>query len=153
MLLPLLFPQVTDSSGHTLYSKDDAKKGKFAFTTDNYEIYEICFESHGQPGKGFPGTLDTSFPWCSFDHLPLPVQALPQSLRNMPRCQFAILIPNVSLLVGEENTLHMPKGPYCLLFRTDPGPESLYITHLPFATPWYCLQKPVLIFQGEKCCI
>lgn len=43
--------RVTDSAGHTLYSKDDAKKGKFAFTTDNYEIYEICFESHGQPGN------------------------------------------------------------------------------------------------------
>ncbi|XP_020633014.3 transmembrane emp24 domain-containing protein 10 [Pogona vitticeps] len=42
--------RVTDSSGHLLYSKDDAKKGKFAFTTDDYEIYEICFESHGQPG-------------------------------------------------------------------------------------------------------
>lgn len=44
--------QVTDSSGHLLYSRDDAKKGKFAFTTDDYEIYEICFESHGQPGMG-----------------------------------------------------------------------------------------------------
>ncbi|XP_008122317.1 transmembrane emp24 domain-containing protein 10 [Anolis carolinensis] len=43
--------RVTDSSGHILYSKDDAKKGKFAFTTDDYEIYEICFESHGQPGN------------------------------------------------------------------------------------------------------
>nr|XP_060614612.1 Bardet-Biedl syndrome 1 protein homolog [Anolis sagrei ordinatus] len=43
--------KVTDSSGHILYSKDDAKKGKFAFTTDDYEIYEICFESHGQPGE------------------------------------------------------------------------------------------------------
>uniref|UniRef100_A0A8D0E549 GOLD domain-containing protein n=1 Tax=Salvator merianae TaxID=96440 RepID=A0A8D0E549_SALMN len=42
--------QVTDSSGHLLYSKTDAKKGKFAFTTDDYEIYEICFESRGQPG-------------------------------------------------------------------------------------------------------
>ncbi|CAI5798022.1 transmembrane emp24 domain-containing protein 10-like [Podarcis muralis] len=43
--------RVTDSSGHLLYSRDDAKKGKFAFTTDDYEIYEICFESHGQPGN------------------------------------------------------------------------------------------------------
>ncbi|XP_030424528.1 transmembrane emp24 domain-containing protein 10-like [Gopherus flavomarginatus] len=40
--------RVTDSSGHLLYSKEDAKKGKFAFTTDDYEIYEICFESHAQ---------------------------------------------------------------------------------------------------------
>uniref|UniRef100_K7F521 Transmembrane emp24 domain-containing protein 10-like n=1 Tax=Pelodiscus sinensis TaxID=13735 RepID=K7F521_PELSI len=51
-----LFPltQVTDSSGHLFYSKEDAKKGKFAFTTDDYEIYEICFESHAQTG-GFRG--------------------------------------------------------------------------------------------------
>uniref|UniRef100_A0A803T502 GOLD domain-containing protein n=1 Tax=Anolis carolinensis TaxID=28377 RepID=A0A803T502_ANOCA len=49
--LPCHRNEVTDSSGHILYSKDDAKKGKFAFTTDDYEIYEICFESHGQPGN------------------------------------------------------------------------------------------------------
>ncbi|KAF7238568.1 Transmembrane emp24 domain-containing protein 10 [Varanus komodoensis] len=42
--------RVTDSSGHLLYSRDDARKGKFAFTTDDYEVCEICFESHGQPG-------------------------------------------------------------------------------------------------------
>ncbi|XP_029468276.1 transmembrane emp24 domain-containing protein 10-like [Rhinatrema bivittatum] len=43
--------QVTDSSGHILYSKEDAKKGKFAFTTDDYEIYEICFESKMHSGN------------------------------------------------------------------------------------------------------
>lgn len=37
--------KVTDSSGHVLYSKEDAHKGKFAFTTDDYDIYEICFQS------------------------------------------------------------------------------------------------------------
>ncbi|XP_072277403.1 transmembrane emp24 domain-containing protein 10-like isoform X2 [Pyxicephalus adspersus] len=37
--------KVTDSIGHILYSKEDAKKGKFAFTTDEYENYEVCFES------------------------------------------------------------------------------------------------------------
>uniref|UniRef100_A0A8D0GWK6 GOLD domain-containing protein n=1 Tax=Sphenodon punctatus TaxID=8508 RepID=A0A8D0GWK6_SPHPU len=47
---PVPLPQVTDSSGHLLYSKDDAKKGKFAFTTEDYEIYEVCFESRAQPG-------------------------------------------------------------------------------------------------------
>nr|XP_033812297.1 transmembrane emp24 domain-containing protein 10-like [Geotrypetes seraphini] len=45
--------QVTDSSGHTLSFKEDAKKGKFAFTTDDYEIYEICFESKMQPAGNF----------------------------------------------------------------------------------------------------
>ncbi|XP_063002287.1 transmembrane emp24 domain-containing protein 10-like [Elgaria multicarinata webbii] len=43
--------RVTDSSGHLLYSKDEAKKGKMFFITEDHEIYEICFESHGQPGN------------------------------------------------------------------------------------------------------
>ncbi|XP_053305673.1 transmembrane emp24 domain-containing protein 10-like isoform X2 [Spea bombifrons] len=38
---------VRDSSGHILYSKEEAKKGKFAFTTDDYDVYEVCFESKG----------------------------------------------------------------------------------------------------------
>lgn len=38
--------QVTDSKGHVLYNKDDAVKGKFAFTTEEYDMFEICFESH-----------------------------------------------------------------------------------------------------------
>lgn len=37
--------QVTDSKGHILYSKEDAKKGKFAFTTEEYDMFEVCFES------------------------------------------------------------------------------------------------------------
>lgn len=36
---------VTDSKGHTLYSKEDAKKGKFAFTTEEYDMFEVCFET------------------------------------------------------------------------------------------------------------
>jgi len=28
-----------------LYNKDDASKGKFAFTTEEYDMFEICFES------------------------------------------------------------------------------------------------------------
>ncbi|XP_067834979.1 transmembrane emp24 domain-containing protein 10-like, partial [Heptranchias perlo] len=43
-------PQVTDSSGHILYSKEEATKGKFAFTTDDYDMFEICFESRLPPG-------------------------------------------------------------------------------------------------------
>eukprot|EP00062_Callorhinchus_milii_P024585 gi/632984649/ref/XP_007909243.1/ PREDICTED: transmembrane emp24 domain-containing protein 10 [Callorhinchus milii] len=42
--------KVTDSSGHILYSKEDATKGKFAFTTDDYDMFEICFESKLPPG-------------------------------------------------------------------------------------------------------
>lgn len=43
---PLLF-QITDSAGHILYSKEDATKGKFAFTTEDYDMFEVCFESKG----------------------------------------------------------------------------------------------------------
>jgi len=37
--------EVTDSKGHLLYNKDDAAKGKFAFTTDEYDVFQICFET------------------------------------------------------------------------------------------------------------
>ncbi|CAI9591712.1 unnamed protein product [Staurois parvus] len=43
--------KVTDSIGHILYSKEDSKKGKFAFTTDDYEVYEVCFESVSSTGS------------------------------------------------------------------------------------------------------
>ncbi|KAL4237449.1 Transmembrane emp24 domain-containing protein 10 [Mactra antiquata] len=36
---------VTDSKGHLLYTKEDASKGKFAFTTEEYDMFEVCFES------------------------------------------------------------------------------------------------------------
>jgi len=46
---------VVDSKGGFLAKKDHAEKGRFTFTTDEYEVYEICFISkvpHGQ--HGFP---------------------------------------------------------------------------------------------------
>jgi len=46
---------VVDSKGGFLWKKDHAEKGRFTFTTDEYEVYEICFSSrvpHGQ--SGFP---------------------------------------------------------------------------------------------------
>ena len=43
--------QVTDSKGHVLYNKDEATKGKFAFTTEEYDMFEICFESRIPHGK------------------------------------------------------------------------------------------------------
>ena len=43
--------QITDSSSHTLYSKEDATKGKFAFTTEDYDMFEVCFESKSPMGK------------------------------------------------------------------------------------------------------
>ncbi|XP_070576688.1 transmembrane emp24 domain-containing protein 10-like [Ptychodera flava] len=36
---------VADSNGHTLYIKEDATKGKFAFTTDEFDVFEVCFHS------------------------------------------------------------------------------------------------------------
>ena len=43
---------VTDSKGHVLFKKEDATKGKFAFTTEDYEMYKICFQSEGKAGTG-----------------------------------------------------------------------------------------------------
>ena len=43
--------QVTDTKGHILYHKEDAKKGKFAFTTEEYDMFEVCFESKMIAGK------------------------------------------------------------------------------------------------------
>ena len=43
---------VTDTTGHKLYQKEDAKKGKFAFTTDDYDMFEVCFQSEGKIGQG-----------------------------------------------------------------------------------------------------
>ena len=40
--------QVTDSTGHVLYKKEEATKGKFAFTTDDYDMYKVCVESEGK---------------------------------------------------------------------------------------------------------
>lgn len=37
--------QVADSKGHTLFHKEDASKGKFAFTTEDYDMFEVCFVS------------------------------------------------------------------------------------------------------------
>ena len=34
-----------DTKGHTLYTKEEAVEGKFAFTTDEYDTFDICFET------------------------------------------------------------------------------------------------------------
>lgn len=41
---------VGDSKGHTLYNKEEAEEGKFAFTTDDYDTFEICFQTKIPPG-------------------------------------------------------------------------------------------------------
>ncbi|CAF1285810.1 unnamed protein product [Rotaria sordida] len=43
--------EVKDTKGHILYNKEDATKGRFAFTTEEFDIFEVCFETkspHGQ---------------------------------------------------------------------------------------------------------
>ena len=37
--------EVTDSKNHILYNKEDAKVGKFAFTTDEYDVFQVCVET------------------------------------------------------------------------------------------------------------
>ncbi|XP_059174681.1 transmembrane emp24 domain-containing protein 10-like [Physella acuta] len=41
---------VTDSRGHILYTKEDATKGRFAFTTEEYDNFEVCFASKPMGG-------------------------------------------------------------------------------------------------------
>ncbi|XP_053553120.1 transmembrane emp24 domain-containing protein 10 [Bombina bombina] len=43
--------KITDSAGHILYAKEDATKGKFAFTTEEYDMFEVCFESKFPAGS------------------------------------------------------------------------------------------------------
>uniref|UniRef100_A0A1I7ZSI5 GOLD domain-containing protein n=1 Tax=Steinernema glaseri TaxID=37863 RepID=A0A1I7ZSI5_9BILA len=44
---------VTDTRGHTLYKREHFPdlKGKFAFTADEYDIFEICISSHIPAGQ------------------------------------------------------------------------------------------------------
>ncbi|ETE67368.1 Transmembrane emp24 domain-containing protein 10, partial [Ophiophagus hannah] len=44
--------EITDTAGHILYVKEDATKGKFAFTTEDYDVFEACFESKLPVGTG-----------------------------------------------------------------------------------------------------
>ena len=37
--------EVKDTKGHTLYNKEEATKGRFAFTTEEFDIFDICFET------------------------------------------------------------------------------------------------------------
>jgi hypothetical protein len=44
---------VTDTRGHTLYKRENFPdtKGKFAFTADEYDIFEICVTAHALPNQ------------------------------------------------------------------------------------------------------
>uniref|UniRef100_A0A8C2VTM5 GOLD domain-containing protein n=1 Tax=Chinchilla lanigera TaxID=34839 RepID=A0A8C2VTM5_CHILA len=49
--------KIVDSAGHILYSKEDGSKGKFAFTTEDHDMFEVCFKSkdmkHGVEAKNY----------------------------------------------------------------------------------------------------
>lgn len=45
--------EVVDSKNHILYNKEEATKGKFAFTTDEYDVFQICLFTQVSPqGQG-----------------------------------------------------------------------------------------------------
>jgi len=52
--------QVTDSKGESFYQKQDVSKGKFAFTTHEYDMFEICFQSHTSSGMINAGDREIS---------------------------------------------------------------------------------------------
>nr|AAW26897.1 SJCHGC00879 protein [Schistosoma japonicum] len=37
--------EVRDVKKHILYQRDNIKSGKFAFTTEDFDLFEVCFES------------------------------------------------------------------------------------------------------------
>lgn len=43
--------EVKDTKGHILYNKEDATKGRFAFTTEEYDIFDVCFETKSHNGE------------------------------------------------------------------------------------------------------
>lgn len=42
---------IKDQQGHILSQKDDVTRGKFSFSSENFETYEICFISRVSPRK------------------------------------------------------------------------------------------------------
>lgn len=52
--------EVTDSKGESFYRNQDVSKGKFAFTTHEYDMFEVCFESHSSPGISHAGDREVT---------------------------------------------------------------------------------------------
>lgn len=53
---------IKDSQGHILNQKEDVTRGKFSFSSENFETYEICFTSRVSPRK-FPDTGSRCCDW------------------------------------------------------------------------------------------
>lgn len=45
--------EVKDTKGHTLSKKDDISRGKFSFTSEVFDVYELCFKSRVPGSKKF----------------------------------------------------------------------------------------------------
>ncbi|KAA3682449.1 p24 family protein delta-1 [Paragonimus westermani] len=41
---------IKDSKDHLLYKRENIAKGTFAFSTEDYDLFEVCFISHPIPG-------------------------------------------------------------------------------------------------------
>lgn len=50
--------EITDSRGHPVYRKEDAAKGKFAFTSDDYDVFELCFKTTLVPQHRADSTVE-----------------------------------------------------------------------------------------------
>lgn len=44
-------PQITDSDGYVLYSRKNATRGRFSFTTENPVMFDVCFLSRSPLGE------------------------------------------------------------------------------------------------------
>lgn len=52
-----MIQKITDSKDHRVYHKKQADTGKFAFTSDDYDTYKICF-SQTAPNEANPPDYD-----------------------------------------------------------------------------------------------
>ena len=63
--------EVKDTKDHILYNKEDATKGRFAFTTEEYDIFEICFETKAprdQPNRHLSAQMTTKVVTFTLKH-------------------------------------------------------------------------------------
>ncbi|XP_025203384.1 transmembrane emp24 domain-containing protein bai-like isoform X1 [Melanaphis sacchari] len=54
------YNQIKDSKNHILSQKEDISSGKFTFSVENYDVFEICFISKSLNSE-YPGTVQEIF--------------------------------------------------------------------------------------------
>lgn len=52
-LFSYFFPQIIDSNGFLLYIRQNATKGRFSFTTEKQDTFDLCFYSTAPMGTIF----------------------------------------------------------------------------------------------------